>query len=453
MSIRRAESEDPDSFHVRATYAQLEVSGVPRDGIDDGIERTRARLGVSLDDVRNSSGVQQDRGGELDEKELAVLGSLDRYGFYRVDTAHDRLVRVPAAALAKQLSASASTPASSSSPTPAQLALSALPTEASNPETEVRRIAKWGRMLVPKARDQGSNVQMWSVAQRKEPKLRERVYKGIPDRWRTAAWEMFVRRYVGENRMDLATLARDYRDAIDLPSKHDIQIDLDVPRTITGHIMFRTRYGLGQRSLFHVLHAFSLLCDDCGYCQGMGPIAATLLCYYEPERVYAILVQLHNGYNMHAIFSPGFPGLLEAIYVQERMTEKMIPGVWKVFKEQGISTTSYATKWYITLFSNSVPFRTQLRLWDALFLEGHDVLVVLAVGIIWGFRDQLCADKVTFETILSLLSSLFVPEQDDALLRWVSRTMADTKLRGEIRSWREQWRMLVREGKDGGVLL
>jgi hypothetical protein len=38
-----------------------------------------------------------------------------------------------------------------------------------------------------------------------------------------------------------------------------------------------------QRSLFHVLHAFSMVCDECGYCQGMGPIAATLLCYFDPQ--------------------------------------------------------------------------------------------------------------------------------------------------------------------------
>lgn len=40
---------------------------------------------------------------------------------------------------------------------------------------------------------------------------------------------------------------------------------------------------LSQRSLFYVLHAFSLLCPSCGYVQGMGPIAATLLNYFEPE--------------------------------------------------------------------------------------------------------------------------------------------------------------------------
>ena len=141
-----------------------------------------------------------------------------------------------------------------------------------------------------------------------------------------------------------------------------------------------------QRSLFHVLHSLSLRCETCGYCQGMGPIAATLLCYFEPERAYASLVRIHDAYNMHAIFSPGFPGLLEAIYVQERLTEQMLPAVYAAFKKHMVSTTSYATKWYITLFANSVPFQTQLRLWDAFLLEGHDIFVVVAVAIVWVYR-------------------------------------------------------------------
>lgn len=73
------------------------------------------------------------------------------------------------------------------------------------------------------------------------------------------------------------------QNSIDLPSSFDVQIDLDVPRTISGHTLFVTRYGAGQRNLFHVLHCFAMLCDTCGYCQGMGPIAATLLCYFDPE--------------------------------------------------------------------------------------------------------------------------------------------------------------------------
>lgn len=31
---------------------------------------------------------------------------------------------------------------------------------------------------------------------------------------------------------------------------------------------------------------------------------------------------------MHEIFSPGFPGMLEAFYVQERLIESMLPEVF-----------------------------------------------------------------------------------------------------------------------------
>ena len=120
----------------------------------------------------------------------------------------------------------------------------------------------------------------------------------------------------------------------------------------------------------------------------MGPIAATLLCYFDAERVYASLVRFHDAYKMHSIFAPGFPGLLEAIYIQERVMQQTMPAVYNAFKHHMVSTTSYATKWYITLFANTVPFHTQLRLWDAFFLEGQDVLVIVAVSIVWGFKGK-----------------------------------------------------------------
>ena len=44
---------------------------------------------------------------------------------------------------------------------------------------------------------------------------------------------------------EVKVLEKDYREGLDQPSTSDIQIDLDVPRTISGHIMFRTRYGAG----------------------------------------------------------------------------------------------------------------------------------------------------------------------------------------------------------------
>lgn len=96
--------------------------------------------------------------------------------------------------------------------------------------------------------------------------------------------EKMVEEVGGRGTPSLEQLKREYEHYLELPSAQDVQIDLDVPRTISGHVLFHTRYGQGQRALFHVLHAFGLRSENVGgYCQGMGPIAATLLCYFEPE--------------------------------------------------------------------------------------------------------------------------------------------------------------------------
>lgn len=100
-------------------------------------------------------------------------------------------------------------------------------------------------MLEAEARDEGANIQIWRVKPAKQPKFSERIYKGIPDRWRAAAWELLLRQFSRTGNVETIRLGHDYREAMDKPSTYDIQIDLDVPRTISGHIMFRTRYGAG----------------------------------------------------------------------------------------------------------------------------------------------------------------------------------------------------------------
>jgi USP6 N-terminal-like protein len=90
-------------------------------------------------------------------------------------------------------------------------------------------------MILPVRR----NEDVWKLNVLKEHKLRERVYKGIPDRWRRAVWDLLILGFRG------SVSHGKYTDLLNEPSEFDIQIDLDVPRTISGHVMFRTRYGLG----------------------------------------------------------------------------------------------------------------------------------------------------------------------------------------------------------------
>jgi USP6 N-terminal-like protein len=81
LSITPSAGEDPDSFHVRSTYAQLDILGVKGDGIEDGVERTRARVGNSPEGelkAANAIGDEYEKRRDLTPQELQMLASLDR---------------------------------------------------------------------------------------------------------------------------------------------------------------------------------------------------------------------------------------------------------------------------------------------------------------------------------------------------------------------------------------
>ena len=148
-----------------------------------------------------------------------------------------------------------------------------------------------------------------------DQKLIDRTWKGIPDRWRATAWYAFLSASAKKkpstlNDHDLVSLFHDYMSQ---SCPDDVQIDIDVPRTISNHIMFRRRYRGGQRLLFRVLHAMSLHFPDTGYVQGMATLATTLLAYYEEERAFVMLVRLWDLRGLDELYKSGFGGLIQAL--------------------------------------------------------------------------------------------------------------------------------------------
>lgn len=93
-SVLPSEGEDPDAFHVRSTYAQLDVCGVKGDGIEEGVERTRARVGGNrASELRALEALAdgQEKMRDLTPQELELLASLDRSVQAVIRTLHSRV--------------------------------------------------------------------------------------------------------------------------------------------------------------------------------------------------------------------------------------------------------------------------------------------------------------------------------------------------------------------------
>ncbi|KAK4212212.1 USP6 N-terminal-like protein [Rhypophila decipiens] len=235
---------------------------------------------------------------------------------------------------------------------------------------EGERSEKWRKMAKVSKKGQQGEGNMYDF-DTKNPKLIERTWKGIPDCWRAAAWYSFLEssaRHWNAQETDDQLMA-EFGRLQNLASPDDVQIDLDVPRTVNGHVMFRKRYRGGQRLLFRVLHAISLFFPEVGYVQGMASLAATLLCYFDEERSFVMMVWLWRYRGLERLYSPGFGGLMAALHDFERRWLKGKDVAAKLI-ELGIDPTAYGTRWYLTLFNLSIPFPAQLRIWDVFMLLG-----------------------------------------------------------------------------------
>lgn len=178
---------------------------------------------------------------------------------------------------------------------------------------EWEREEKWRKMAKIVGNNNGGG--MVFEFDTKSPKVIDRTWKGIPDRWRATAWRAFLtasaKKRQGSPSDDELIVV--FGKLLTQGSPDDVQIDIDVPRTIHSHIMFRRRYRGGQRLLFRVLHCLSIYFPNTGYVQGMAALAATLLCYFDEEITFVMLVRLWQLRGLERLYQSGFSGLMQAL--------------------------------------------------------------------------------------------------------------------------------------------
>jgi len=210
----RGADEEADAEYVRSVYACFDVGGgVPGDGYEEGVERTRARLSSNVQHIETNG--QPNAGDDINEKEQRRLRELDRYGFF-MGTARqeNRLTLLPAAPLSKKvkrLKSSAPHVSASQNATPPDI--KSPPDKP--PTNEIARLRKWYAMMRPVKKDPGGNTESWSPTGNgtSAATFRRRVWKGVPDRWRPAAWQMLIDDACERNRSRVTQteLERHYR--------------------------------------------------------------------------------------------------------------------------------------------------------------------------------------------------------------------------------------------------
>ncbi|KAK0081654.1 hypothetical protein PV325_011816 [Microctonus aethiopoides] len=286
---------------------------------------------------------------------------------------------------------------------------------------EMERVKKWQKM-----------TKDWDSPITKE-KLRRRIYKGIPDRFRGQVWSLLLgiqtlKREQSGKYEEMLKLARQWSTEIR-------QIDADVARQYRDHIDYRERYSIKQRSMFYVLAAYSMYNMEVGYCQGMSVLAGLLLLYMDEEDAFWGLSVLlaDKKYSMHGFYIDGFPKLNRFIEHHDKIMNKFLPKLKRKLDKCGCDSILYALKWFFVVFQERTPVSLGLRIWDIFLLDGDRVLSAMAYTTMKMHKRYLMPleNLDEFCNYLQIKLEKDFRFDDDTVINAVERNMEELK-RGKL---------------------
>ncbi|KAJ2737873.1 hypothetical protein H4R23_001538 [Coemansia sp. Cherry 401B] len=158
-------------------------------------------------------------------------------------------------------------------------------------------------------------------------------------------------------------------------------IERDVARCYPDHVMFADADGAGQRQLRRILRAYAQYNRAVGYCQGMGRLVGLfLIAGLGEEQAFWVLAATIRGF-IPRYYEADLAGLREHTAVFEVLLHERNPRLAAHLAEQGCDALMYATPWFMTVFTMSLPWPAALRVWDWFVFRGTKVLFRVALGI------------------------------------------------------------------------
>mmetsp|Transcript_52218 Transcript_52218/g.124491 ORF Transcript_52218/g.124491 Transcript_52218/m.124491 type:complete len:640 (+) Transcript_52218:112-2031(+) len=196
--------------------------------------------------------------------------------------------------------------------------------------------------------------------------------------------------------------AEEYDRLAELESAMDCEIRRDIGRTFPEDFAESE-----MEALFRVLRAVSHRVEDVRYCQGMNFVVGTFLRVFGVDAealIYQCSLSILLRHGMNQFFGLNFPKLRLVALQFDCLVEAFLPDLGRAFEVYNIGAEYYATQWFLTLFSYSLPFPYVVRVWDQFLCRGFKFIHRVGLALLQQARKRL--RDMPFDGMVKELKSL-----------------------------------------------
>lgn len=234
----------------------------------------------------------------------------------------------------------------------------------------------------------------WHAKLDQRPKgLNALVRNGIPEPLRGEVWQLLSGAHQSADLMD------QYRIFLTQSAPTEQIILRDVHRTYPAHENFRTGGSSSLLdSLFKVCKAYAVYDEEVGYCQGLSFLVAALLLHMPEEQAFCVFVRIMLNYGLRDLFRNNFDELYLKFYQLEHLLEDHMPDLHQHFVGIGIEPFTYASQWFLTVFTAKFPLNAVFYIMDIFLLDGMNTIFQIALALLGSSKQELLA--LDFEGVL-----------------------------------------------------
>eukprot|EP00039_Didymoeca_costata_P007670 m.102469 g.102469 ORF g.102469 m.102469 type:complete len:181 (+) comp13775_c0_seq5:2153-2695(+) len=142
-------------------------------------------------------------------------------------------------------------------------------------------------------------------------------------------------------------------------------------------------------SLRQVLVAYSRHNPAVGYCQGLNMVAALGLLYLDEEETFWFLVAIVEYILPEDYYSSDMVGSQTDQRVLRDVIAERCPKLYTHLEKNDIDFGLVTFSWMLTIFIDSLPPPTVVRVFDVFLFEGSKIIFRIAIGMFLMYQNEI----------------------------------------------------------------